>query len=248
MEQSSGLWKLASLAFIWSARSSTLALGVTRECLGEELTTLGVPRAAWLATSLLIAAIACADRSDARPTVDSPAVVRTPTRPSAKVSVPFYLDSAENCGLLRSPAFSDPVVLVQRFVTSDNRAEFLQSSALLDSVYACPQHLPGPDEFSVVRRSDVQLVTRNDSQATILVRSAQIGRMSQDSVGFVFIREPLAAVDTYTVVNTQFGWRILSPQLPGRVLDSIVFAREKEFRLRASVRESLAQARSRPDT
>ena len=175
----------------------------------------------------------------------------TSIRPTAMVaasSAPFYLDSAEDCGLLRSSLYPDPVALVQQYVAYDHVATFLESTPIVDSVYACPNHLPGPDEFSVVRSSNIELLSRSDSDAKVLVRSDQVGRMSQDSVGFIFIREPRAAVDTFVVVKTPFGWRILSPQLPDRVLDSTVLARSERFKLRPAVRDSLVRSRSQPDT
>jgi hypothetical protein len=199
----------------------------------------------------LVALLACADhRANQSATIrerDSLTRVQSGAK-TRDSSVPFYLDSAEDCGFLRSSTYPDPVALVQRYVEYDHAAAFLESTPIMDSVYACPNHLPGPDEFSVVRGSALEPLSRSDSDATVLVRSEQVGRMSQDSVGFIFIREAQVVVDTFRLVSTPFGWRILSPQLPDRVLDSIVLSRPERFKLRPVVRDSLIRSASRPDT
>jgi len=204
-----------------------------------------------LCTASLLLTVAC---TDARPrasaasasgeSVKQPAAVAVVSSPTPGAP---YSDPGDDCGLLKAAVFPDPVALVKHYVALDNAAQFLESTPVLDSVYACPGHLPAPDEFTVVSRSDVGPPTANDSVARILVRSPQLGRMSQDSAGLVFIREPGVVLDTFVVLHTPFGWRIDSPQLPGRVLGSAVLARPDRFRLRPVVRDSLSAA-SRPDT
>ena len=203
-----------------------------------------------LCTASLLLTVAC---NDARPrasaasasdeSVKQPAVAvaSSPTPPAP------YSDPGDDCGLLKAAAFPDPVALVKHYVALDNAAQFLESTPVLDSVYACPGHLPAPDEFTVVSRSDVEPLTANDSVARILVRSPQLGRMSQDSVGLIFVREPGVVLDTLVVLHTPFGWRIESPQLPSRVLGSAVLAHPDRFRLRPVVQDSL-RAASRPDS
>ena len=171
-----------------------------------------------------------------------------PAESQSAASPPYYLDASEGCGLLKTALFPEPVPLVKHYVALDNDAQFLQSTPVTDSVYVCPGHLPGPDEFTVVTRSDVEPLSATDSVAQVIVRSQRLGAMTQDSVGFVFVRDPGVVVDTFVVLHTPFGWRIESPQLPDRVLGSAVLARTERFRLRPAVRDSLVAAMSRPDT
>jgi hypothetical protein len=166
---------------------------------------------------------------------------------ASKAPLPYYLDPAGECGFLQVRLFPDPVALVRHYVEQDNMGRFLQSNALTDSVYLCPGHLPGPDAFTVVTSSEVQPLTSNDSIAHVLVRSAQLGQMTQDSVGMVFVRDPRTVIDTFVVLHTYYGWRIESPQLPDRVLGSAVLARPDRIPLRQQVRDSLVAAVSRPD-
>jgi hypothetical protein len=178
----------------------------------------------------------------------APAAARAaPDASQSAASLPYYLDASEGCGLLKTALFPEPVPLVQHYVTLDHDARFLQTDPATDSVYVCPDHLPGPDEFTVVTRSDVEPLSRTDSVANDLVRSQRLGTMTQDSVGFVFVRDPGVVVDTFVVLHTPFGWRIESPQLPDRVLGSAVLADTERFHLRPAVRDSLVAAMSRPE-
>jgi len=135
---------------------------------------------------------------------------------------------------------------VKHYVALDNDARFLETTPATDSVYVCPEHLPGPDEFTVVTRSDAEPLSAADSVARIIVRSQRLGQMTQDSLGFLFVRDPGVVVDTFVVLRTPFGWRIESPQLPDRVLASVVLARPERFRLRPAVRDSVTAAVTRP--
>ena len=194
------------------------------------------------ALAVCLAVAACDDR------VAAGTHNRPPQVAAVTPSVPFYLDPAEDCGFLQAFAFSDPVALVRTFVAYDHGGTFLESTVVMDSVYVCPNHLPGPDVFSVVRSSTVELLSKTDSQASVLVRSNLLGRMSQDSVGLIFIRDSRPIIDTFVVLNTPFGWRILSPQLPDRVLESTLVTHPERFKLRPMVLDSLMRSRSRPDT
>ena len=168
-----------------------------------------------------------------------------PVKSQSAASLPYYLDESEGCGLLKTALFSEPIPLVKHYVALDNDAQFLQTTPVRDSVYVCPGHLPGPDEFTVVTRSDVEPLSATDSVAQVIVRSQRLGTMTQDSAGLVFVRESGVVVDTYVVLLTPFGWRIESPQLPNRVLGSTVLARTERFHLRPAVHDSLVAAMSR---
>jgi len=198
----------------------------------------------------LLFAVACASehtRSDADTGRAVPAAVpATPVAASSPAPVPYYLDPSEGCGLLQSPIFPEPLALVKHYVALDNDARFLETTPATDSVYVCPEHLPGPDEFTVVTRSDAEPLSAADSVARIIVRSQRLGQMTQDSLGFLFVRDPGVVVDTFVVLRTPFGWRIESPQLPDRVLASVVLARPERFRLRPAVRDSVTAAVTRP--
>jgi hypothetical protein len=174
-----------------------------------------------------------------------PAVPATAVAAPAAESMPYYLDPAEGCGLLQTTLFPEPVALVKHYVALDNDARFLETTPAADSVYVCPEHLPGPDEFTVVTRSDIEPLSATDSVARVVVRSRRLGEMTQDSLGFLFVRDPGMVVDTFVVLHTPFGWRIESPQLPDRVLGSSVIARAQSLRLRAAVRDSLLAAMAR---
>lgn len=201
------------------------------------------------AVTSLSAVLAC-DKASSRvrhENVAATAAVRAPAVAQAsKGPLPYYLDPLEDCGFLQTTLFPDPVALVHHYVEEDNVGRFLESTPLTDSVYTCPGHLPGPDEFTVVSSSEVQPLTSTDSSARVLVRSVQFGKMMQDSAGWVFVRDMATVVDTFVVLHTTYGWRIESPELPGRVLGTAVLARAERFHLRPQVRDSLVAAASRP--
>jgi hypothetical protein len=187
-------------------------------------------------------------RTRATPAVQATtAVPATPVaaNAAAQASVPYYLDPSEDCGLLRTMLFPEPLALVKHFVALDNDARFLGTGPEADSLYVCPSHLPGPDEFTVVTRSDVDSLSVTDSVARVIVRSRRLGEMTQDSLGLLFARDPGVVVDTFVVLHTPFGWRIESPQLPNRVLGSAVIAHAQSLRLRTVVRDSLLAAMAR---
>lgn len=201
-----------------------------------------------IAAALLQVLSGCAD---ARSSPDSPTVASKP--PNAKgaqaalsaAPLPYYLDPAEGCDFLPVMMYPDAVALVKHYVALDNDAAFLESTPVTDSVYACPGHLPGPDEFAVVSRSVIEPLGPTDSVTRVVVRSDQIGTMTQDSAGLFFVPTRGVVADTFVLINTEFGWRIESPQLPNRVLGASVLARPERFPLRPDVREALLAAASR---
>jgi hypothetical protein len=211
------------------ARGIALALALTSACTTEH-TRRGVETS----------------RTAVMPAVPATrAVPATAVVAPAAASTPYYLDPTEGCGLLRTALFPEPMALVKHYVALDNDARFLETTPAAESVYVCPEHLPGPDEFTVVTRSDVEPLTETDSVVRVVVRSRRLGEMTQDSLGFLFVRNPGMVVDTFVVLHTPYGWRIESPQLPDRVLGSSVIARAQSLRLRPAVRDSLLAAMSR---
>lgn len=194
---------------------------------------------------------ACADRPPASvppATASANAVVATSGAAGrSDVNVPYYLDPAEGCDLLQVQLFPEPVGLMRRFIAHDNAGGFLSSTPLQDSVYACPGHLGGSDEFSTVRESVVEPLRVTDSLATVLVRSTVLGHMRQDSVAFHFEAERRQVVDTFTIVHTPYGWRVESPEATGRVLARrLLTSGDSLVHLAPGVRDSLAHELSRP--
>ncbi len=154
-------------------------------------------------------------------------------------------DSDDDCGLLPVSLNPDPIALVRHYVELDKAGHFLETTPYTDSLYLCPNHLSGPDAFTVISGSDVQPMKASDSVAQVLVRSQRIGEIAQDSAGFAFTRNPGTELDTFVVRRTAFGWRIESPELPDRVLASSVLAKPDRFHLRSAVRDSLRASVSR---
>jgi len=157
----------------------------------------------------------------------------------------YYLDPKEGCDFLKERVNLDPVALVQEYARRDNEGRFLQTDTWLDTAYACPGHLPGPDVFHVVRDTRIMSSRVTDTTAWVLVASNVLGEMGQDSSGFVFLEQPHFSVDTFVVDNTPYGWRIRTPQLPEMVLASWVLANPERMRLRQLNRDSLVRALSR---
>jgi hypothetical protein len=157
-----------------------------------------------------------------------------------------YIDTSEACDFVAREANPDPVALVEEYVRRDNQGQFLGRNAWLDTAYACPGHLPGPDMFTVVRRSRIASAKLSDTLATIAVTSDVVGIMGQDSMGSVFESGARTRVDTFVVTNTPYGWRIFLPQLPDNVLGSWVLSRPERIRLRDSSRAALVRALDLP--
>lgn len=189
-----------------------------------------------VAAVLWLPVFACADA----PKVAARAAARRPVFSPADSA--YYLGPSQGCGFLPTNLNPDPTALVREYIRRDNQGAFLKSNPWLDSAYDCPDHLPGPDAFTVVVTSTIVGQTITDSVATVLVQSHVLGDMGQDSIGSVFEAKPRVAVDTFVVVSTPFGWRIRSPQLPDNVLGSWVLSRPDWIRLRPSNRDSLVEA------
>ena len=154
----------------------------------------------------------------------------------------YYLSSTEGCEFLARRLNPDPTRLVTEYVRRDGQGEFLHTNRWLDSAYDCPGHLPGPDEFTVVRDSRVTDARTSDTVASVLVRSQVLGVMTQDSAGPLFRPQARLKTDTFVVVLTPYGWRIREPQLPDNVLASWVLAAPQLARLRSSSRDAMQQA------
>lgn len=182
----------------------------------------------------LLAGVACRAGSASVP-------VKRP-RPFTRAESLAYLDPRTECGLLARAANPDPVRLVQEYVRRDNDGEFLRSNGWVDTAYLCPGHLPAPDAFTVVRRSRVASASVNGTLARIVVTSDGVGTVRYDSLAPVFELGARSTVDTFTVTNTPFGWRIKEPQLPMNVLGSSVLAHPERIPLRESSRIALARA------
>jgi hypothetical protein len=194
---------------------------------------------------------ACVDRPPASvspaTTSAKAAVAASGTVGASTAHVPYYLDPAEGCDLLQVQLFPDPVALMRHFIAHDNAGGFLSSTPLQDSVYACPGHLGGSDEFSTVRESVVEPLQLTDSIATVLVRSTLLGHMRQDSLAFHFEAERRPIVDTFKVVRTPYGWRVESPAAIGRVLAArSLTSGDSLVHILPSVRDSIAHELSRP--
>jgi hypothetical protein len=197
-----------------------------------------------LSLALLAAtAVAACDRRSAS-SVDSARHVSSGAKPS---SPPWYLESAEGCGFIQSETFPDPIELVRHYVTLDSAGVFLASTPVMDSVYLCAGHLPGPDAFSVVKQTEIRLLSRNDTAAQVLVSSLKFGIMTSDSAGNSYlIPNPARIVDTFQLVHTAYGWRIESPQLPDRVHAATVLDQANKLRVRQDALDSVRAFLSRP--
>lgn len=176
----------------------------------------------------LLACIGCRAGSVAVPT-------RRP-RPFTRAESLAYLDSSTDCDFVAHVANPDPVRLVQEYVRRDNAGEFLGRNVWSDTAYTCPGHLPAPDAFTVVRRSQVTSAQVSDTLGRIVVASDVVGTVRYDSLGPVFTPGARRTLDTFTVINTPYGWRIEAPQLPMNVLGSWVMAHPERVPLREPIR------------
>ncbi len=157
----------------------------------------------------------------------------------------FYLGADEACGFVPRKLNPQPTALVREYNRRDNEGQFLGRNTWLDSAYDCPEHLPGPDAFTVVSSTEIVAQTLTDSLARIMVSSVVLGYMEADSVGPVFEPRPSTKTDTFVVINTPYGWRIRSPQLPDNVLASWVLSQPQKIRLRPGNRDTLLHATRR---
>ena len=154
---------------------------------------------------LAVATIACSRGAAKR---DSASAVRDTSQLAE-----YLADSS--CYFVRAQQHSDPDSLVAEFVKRDAAGEFLLYSPWLDSATVCPGHLPGPDAFTVVTDYRIAGQGKGRDTAKYLVIYRRVGSTRSDEKGATMIMEHLG-IDTlpYTLLRTEYGWRVSEPQLP----------------------------------
>ena len=190
--------------------------------------------------------MACDRGSASRENAASPRVDK-PTVAVVAAAAPWYLDTAEGCGFLRTQRFPDPLELARYYVSQDSAGVFLGTSPVSDSVYLCPGHLPGPDAFVVVKDTRLRLLFQTDTMAEVEVTGLTAGYVTSDTTDHMKLVPGLAAIaDTFHLVKTQYGWRINSPELPNWVSGHTVAQQADTFRLRPDAVDSIKAFLARP--
>jgi hypothetical protein len=194
-----------------------------------------------------IASLAACDRNTAtRNNPDAPRA--TVAIDSARaVSNTSPVDTTDDCGLLHTARFMEPLELARYYVDHDSAGVFLETTPVTDSVYLCPNHLPGPDEFTVVKETRLRLLLRTDTSAAVEFAGVSAGTVSADSTDHRYLTpKPRVIADTFRLVKTAYGWRIDSPQLPDWVSGSTVLRRADALRLRPDAADSIKAFLARP--
>lgn len=151
----------------------------------------------------------------------------------------------EDCGLDSSRAHPEPVALVREFVDRDGRGEFANGGSWLSGAVLCPGHLPGPDAFVAIDTMEVQTGSARvlSDSAWVPVRYGLLGEASP----IHFDRAPRALVDTFLVVRTTYGWRVVAPSMPMRIRASVAAGWTDVLpdSIRAALRSAADSARAR---
>ena len=157
------------------------------------------------------------------------------------------VDAVDDCGLLHAERFTEPLELARYYVDHDSAGVFLETTPVTDSVYLCPNHLPGPDAFTVVKDTRLRLLARTDTSAEVEFAGVAAGTVGSDSTDHRYLTpKPAAIVDTFRLVKTAYGWRIDSPQLPDWVSGTTVLRRADALRLRPDAADSIKAFLARP--
>lgn len=110
------------------------------------------------------------------------------------------------CGLDRHPQSLSPRPLVDAFVGHASAGDFGTSGEWLRSVVDCPDREPAFDTFAVVRGYKL---SQMDSGAEVVHYLLTLDVIGDQDVRFH--RRPRVAIDTITVRQTAYGWRLRTP-------------------------------------
>lgn len=110
------------------------------------------------------------------------------------------------CGLDRHPQSLGPRALVDAFVTHAGAGDFGTSGDWLRSVVDCPDREPAFDTFAVARSYKLSQVDSGPEVVRYVLTLDVIG--DQDAR---FHRRPRVDIDTITVRQTAYGWRLRTP-------------------------------------
>ena len=120
----------------------------------------------------------------------------------------YLTDSS--CAFDTNGHYHDPVALVNEFLSRDEDGAFLKSDPWFDGATTCPGHEPGPDTFVIIDGRHVTFDTLPGDTVRARVTYRRLGLLGG---GTHFDVDTGESVRELKVVNTPFGWRILSPAL-----------------------------------
>jgi hypothetical protein len=153
-------------------------------------------------------------------------------------------DTGSDCGLVPAVAHANAGHLVEEYLARTGAGQFVKRDAWLDTAYECPHRLSVPKEFTVVGGSSITPFSRTDTTVAFLVESPALGVLTLGTGragGASYLARSGVVADTFVVTRTPYGWRIVTPLLPERVVATTVLADAAHFPLKASDRAALVR-------
>lgn len=181
--------------------------------------------------ALVIAACLAAACVDADPGADDdamPAIEDTAPAEDTAAGPPapgMTEAEADDCGLHREHAHPDPAQLVRDYATRDSAGAFLRHDPWIETAVVCPAAVPGYDVATVIAGFDVGEPVRTGDSARVPVTYHELGELILDE----FDPARAEVTETFELVRTRYGWRIVGPQVQwhlarGHVLDELPLA------------------------
>jgi hypothetical protein len=115
-----------------------------------------------------------------------------------------------DCGLFRERAHEDPEMLVREYARYDAMGHFLTPSAWFEGAVLCPGHTRFEEAITVIARYYVEPLHVTADSALLTVHYDRLGELVPapgDSLAFV--ADERTVTHTFTLVPTQWGWRIV---------------------------------------
>ena len=131
------------------------------------------------------------------------------------------------------------LALVREYAVRDARGEFTGVSPWYDQATEFQQEVPGWDQGAVVRRYEIRPVRLQEDSAVIAVAYDQVAVIGGDGAGGTRLAfRDTTYTETFVVLRTTGGWRIVKPILPSHTSASVVLeypslTPEQRSRLRA---------------
>jgi hypothetical protein len=112
------------------------------------------------------------------------------------------------CEILKKYTNDDGERLLNEYIKRDARGDFLKTDQWIDTAVECPNFVPGPDEFVLVRDFKIGQIKTSENRVQMKVRYYKIGKLSQNSSGSFLILDTTSFEVNVVAIRTDYGWRI----------------------------------------
>ena len=135
----------------------------------------------------------------------------------------WYTDSAEGCGFVQAVQTWAPRELLDEYLKRDGQGDFTSEDPWLDSALTCPGHLPGWDMSTIIKEYSVAARDTLGDTVSFVVTYRTAGGLSSDNKFYPATSDSKVQTATFTVIKTDWGWRIDGPQVNQHILPAVVW-------------------------